>query len=514
MSQITEDVIFTIGQQNLWQNGGSAGAQVPAKLAPSTERTLATCLYQWLKHTDSRHIQIILGPRRVGKTVVLHQIVRNLLADGVDPSRIFFLRLDNIEFKNISLGGLARYVWQASGASQERPAYLMLDEVVLMQDWDRWLKTFHDDLWPLRIVATSSARTGLKIGQTESGLDRWREQYMLPCGLLETLKLLDKLPETMQAIPVGETLRATLAGVHNFTQLGVDLEAYRNMLMQIGGFPGVLTSYFPSEYSPAGQPDLFGRPDSFGRDAADIFPPPHQIQLYEDVVQKSIYIDIPKFFKLTDPSSLEAIVKRVARQMGTLWEPKNVSQELGISATTLNNYTMYLEQASLLILLPNYPTDRAHPQARGKKLFLIDAALRNSALLTKVTAQSDPTDFGLMLENLVVSALFSLGEQTRCRLHHWRHGRDGQHEVDVIYNDFNGPLAFEVGSSPKHSLSGLRALIDKYPQFKGGCYLVAPSAPIRPAETSPTGIGSLPLDILLLVADFQAAHALERRLGF
>lgn len=499
MSQITEDVIFAIGQQNLWQSGG----KVPARLAPDTERTIANSLYQWLKHADSRHIQIILGPRRVGKTVVLHQVVRKLLADGVDPSRIFFLRLDDIEFKNISLGKLARYVWQASGASEERPAYLLLDEVVLMEDWDRWLKTFHDDLWPLRIVATSSARTGLKIGQTESGLDRWREQYMQPCGLFETLKLLGKLPEAMHEIPVAETLRATLAEIHNFTQPGVELETYRNMLMQVGGFPGVLTSLQAVE-----QPDLFGRDD------VDIFPPPRQIQLYEDVVQKSIYIDIPKYFGITDPSSLEAIVKRVAKQMGTLWEPANVSQELGISATTLNNYTMYLEQASLVVLLPNYPSGGMQPRARGRKLFLIDSALRNATLLTKVTAQSDPADFGHMLENMVVSALFSLAEQARCHLHHWRYGKGGQYEVDVIYNDFNGPLAFEVGSSPKSSLPGLRALIDKYPQFKGGCYLITPNSPIRPAETSPTGIGSLPLDTFLLATDAQAMHALNRRLSY
>ncbi len=106
----------------------------------------------------------------------------------------------------------------------------------------------------------------------------------------------------------------------------------------------------------------------------------------------------------------------------------------------------------------------------------------------------------------MVSSLNTLAEQTRFRLYHWRYQKA---EVDVIYNDVNGPLAFEVSSSPGHSLSGLSALIEKYPEFHGNSYLVSPSAHFQAANLSPNGIGTIPLDLLLLAVDLQASHMMK-----
>lgn len=504
---ISMDAIIAIEQQNLWQ----AGVAIPPEFAPDNERYLAQNLYQWLQQNKSRHIQVILGPRRVGKTVVLYQIIRTLLADGKHPSRVFFLQLDDPDFKTTTLGNLVRYVIQVSGATATEPTYLMLDEVVAMEDWDKWLKTIYDGNWPVRIVATSSARTGLKLGQTESGLDRWREQYMLPCRLAESLKLLDALTEQMAQIPVGSTLRETLGNIHSLAPFEDDrekneLRRHRDMLLQVGGFPEFLVASLQSNRLVHQQ--LF---DTGERDA---FPLPHQMQLYDSIVDKSIYRDAPKFFNVNDPSSLETILYRAARQMGTQWKPTKVSNDLEVPLQTLNNYTKYLEMASLIVMLANFPGGEGKSQSRGKKLYFIDTALRNAVLRAKRSRHSSPADFGHMLENLVVSSLFSLAEQTRFRLYHWRQGKAGEYEVDVIYNDVNDPLAFEVGASHKHSLAGLQALINKHPQFSGSSYLVSPDVGFRPAELSHNGIGTVPLDLFLLVVDLQAAHALKLRFSY
>lgn len=492
---ITQAAAFAIERQNPWQSG----AEIPPEFAPANERYLVQNLYQWLREKRSRHIQVILGPRRVGKTAALFQTVRNLLADNVHPSRVFFLRLDDPDLQTDTLGNLARYIIQVSGATTSEPTYLMLDEVVLMDQWAQWLKSFYDDNWPLRVVATSSARTGLKLGQTES-VDRWREQHLLPCGLAESLKLLGEMEGEIEQIPAGQSFRETMNSVHRFGPPDSELEVHRNMLLQMGGFPGVLTAFPPPE-----QAALFGVAEK------GYFPHLHQIQLYENVVQKCIYIDIPKYFNITDPSSLETILYRAAQQMGNLWEPSNVSSDLGVSLTTLNNYTKHLEMASIILMLQNFPGGESRSQSRGRKIYFVDTALRNAILRYKGTRQHDPVDYGHMLENMVVSALFSLAEQTRFRLYHWRLGKSGEREVDVIYNDVNDPMAFEVGASSNHSLKGLKALIDKHPQFHGSSYLVAPNAAFKPAEFSENGIGSVPLDSLLLAADIHAAHTLNLR---
>ena len=96
-----------------------------------------------------------MGPRRVGKTTALYQTVRHLIADGVPPSRIWWLRLDHPLLLQEDLGALVHHVLSQTDATPDRPAHLMLDELVYTDSWDLWLKTFFDDAWPVRVAATT-----------------------------------------------------------------------------------------------------------------------------------------------------------------------------------------------------------------------------------------------------------------------------------------------------------------------------------------------------------------------
>ena len=149
-------------------------------------------------------------------------------------------------------------------------------------------------------------------------------------------------------------------------------------------------------------------------------------------------------------------------------------------------------------------------QRRGRKLYFIDGAVRNAALQRGIAPLEDPNEMGLLLENLAAASLRSLAAHSGVRLHHWREGRL---EVDLIYGDPQNPLAFEVASSPRHSRAGLAALIDRYEQFRGNSYLVAPNIPVVPAQFSDRGIGSLPLDAMLIAVGAQAHRAMMNRLG-
>ena len=126
-----------------------------------------------------------------------------------------------------------------------------------------------------------------------------------------------------------------------------------------------------------------------------------------------------------------------------------------------------------------------------------------------LAALDDPVEMGLLLENLVAGSLRTLANHAGIRLHHWREGRN---EVDLIYDDPRAPLAFEVASSPDHSRAGLEALIERHQQFRGSSFLVAPKAPMVPAQSSDCGIGSLPLDPFLVAVGAQSHRAMMNRL--
>ena len=96
------------------------------------------------------------------------------------------------------------------------------------------------------------------------------------------------------------------------------------------------------------------------------------------------------------------------------------------------------------------------------------------------------------------------------RLDHWREGRD---EVDLVLDLPGRPLAFEIASSTRHDRRGLHALLKRHPRFSGGAYLVSPDAPVRHPLPDGDGLGTLPLDALLLSVGQQSALALDRTLG-
>ena len=75
------------------------------------------------------------------------------------------------------------------------------------------------------------------------------------------------------------------------------------------------------------------------------------------------------------------------------------------------------------------------------------------------------------------------------------------------------PLAFEIASSPSHSLSGLQALIQRHPHFGGHSYLVAPQAAVIHPHDDSRGVGMLPLDTFLLAVGTQSHQAMLARLG-
>lgn len=479
-----EDLQRVFEEQNPWHRIG----EVPASLARAVERPLARLLWRRLRNDDPHRFQIVLGPRRVGKTTALYQTVRHLITDGVQPNRIWWLRLDHPLLLQENLGALVRHVLSQTDATPERPAYLMLDELVYTDAWDLWLKTFFDDRWPVRVAATSSATAALRQRRLESGAGRWAEQHLTPYGFDE---LLDLVGEDV-GLEAGTTLAGTIRSLPAGRRSGTRLETWRRTLMFVGGFPELLTR----------------RADGDGDEASRLLE--SQQVLRADAVERAIYKDIPQSFGLDSPMMLERLLYVLAAQVTGVLSPTNICGDLGLSQPTFDRYLSYLEHAFLVFTLPNYSGTESGIQRRGRKLYFVDGAVRNAALQRGLALLDDPAELGLLLENLAAATLRSLALHSGVRLHHWR---ERGNEVDVIYDHPDEPLAFEIGSSPRHPRAGMKAFMERHPRFAGRCYIVAPQVTVAHPESMAEGVGTLPLDLFLLCAGVQARDALERALG-
>lgn len=480
-----EDLQRVFDEQNPWQRRGS----VPDSLAPKVERPLAQLLWRRLRDDDPHRYQVVLGPRRVGKTTALYQTVRHLINDGIDPGRIWWMRLDHPLLLQESLEDLVRAAIEASGATTEHPAFLMLDELVYTDKWDLWLKTFYDDNWPVRIAATSSATAALRERRLESGVGRWSEQHLTPYLFSEFLDLIGRRPH----VDISDDLGASVAALAPGRRADDDLAAWRRTFMLVGGFPELLTRH----------------PENVIEEESDRLLQSQQI-LRSDAVERAIYKDIPQSFGVDNPLMLERLLYVLAARITGVLSPSNICKDLGLSQPTFDRYLSYLEQAFLVFTLPNYSGREASVQKRGRKLYFVDGAIRNAALQRGLAPLDNPEEQGTLVENLVAATLRSLALHTSSRLYHWR---DGKHEVDLVLDHPERPIALEVASSPQHSRAGLQVFAERHPRFRRGTYLVAPQAAVIHPESTSSGVGSLPLDLLLLLVGAQAEAALARGLG-
>ena len=464
------DIVRALREQNPWHRTGT----VPDTLAPSTERPLVAGITAALTRSDLRRFQVILGPRRVGKTTVMYQAARHLLSAGVAASRVWWLRLDHPLFLDLELGFLVKTVMETArdDLSLDDPLYLFLDELVYARNWDRWLKTFFDEQWPVRIVGSSSAVAALRRQHPETGVGRWDERYLTPYLLTEYLGLVGKPTDLGSVASLSEALEAAVRPGLEYQVLA---EARKELLFT-GGFPELLVRFKQTDI------DSERLVES-------------QRVLRADAVERAIYKDIPPSFGVDNPLQVERLLYVAAGQAAQLFSAKNVSQQLGITEPTVEKYVGYLERSFVLFTLNNFSGGEVARQRRGRRLYFYDGAIRNAALERGLAPMSDPVEMGLLYENMAAAHLYCLSMLTSGRCYHWRDGTD---EVDLIYDEPEDPHAFEVASSPGHSRSGLIKFVQRYPRYRGRAWLVAVDAPFLRAADSAEGIGQLSLDQFLV----------------
>ncbi|WP_256009784.1 AAA family ATPase [Desertivirga xinjiangensis] len=62
--------------------------------------------YPFVKEKDIRRAVVLMGPRRVGKTVMMFHAIDELLHEGVNPQKTFFVGIDNPIYLSLSLEDL------------------------------------------------------------------------------------------------------------------------------------------------------------------------------------------------------------------------------------------------------------------------------------------------------------------------------------------------------------------------------------------------------------------------
>ena len=125
---------------------------------------------QAMRHTEANHglALLINGPRRVGKTTIINQVIRCLIEDKKIPvNRILFFSLDDPIIQQLPQKDqgtlfealLAQWAQVAGTALRTSPniLYCFLDEVQRLPRWELYIKRYIDLRYPIRFIISGSA---------------------------------------------------------------------------------------------------------------------------------------------------------------------------------------------------------------------------------------------------------------------------------------------------------------------------------------------------------------------
>lgn len=134
-----------------------------------------------------RRAVVLIGPRRVGKTVMLKHLIQRLLDEGCAGTTILFVSLDTPLYSGHSLESMVRLFVDTHQHPPEQPLWVLFDEVQYLKDWEVHLKSLVDTFPRIRFVASGSAAAALRMKSRESGAGRFTEFVLPPLTFAEYL---------------------------------------------------------------------------------------------------------------------------------------------------------------------------------------------------------------------------------------------------------------------------------------------------------------------------------------
>jgi predicted AAA+ superfamily ATPase len=159
----------------------------------------SVCWVPRIKQTfdlDTDAVYTLRGPRQVGKTTLLKDMIRDLINQNVSPRNIFYFTCDLIDNPKALADTITSYLEMVRPDKTQR-AYLLIDEVSSVKDWQKAIKFLADKD---SLIQTTLILTG------SHTLDIKKASEKLPGRRGEAKDLLDKIMLPMKFAEYAETL--------------------------------------------------------------------------------------------------------------------------------------------------------------------------------------------------------------------------------------------------------------------------------------------------------------------
>ena len=352
---------------------------------PTFQREYAAVLATRLAE-PRRFIQVVAGPRQVGKTTLVQQVLTQL-----DRANVF-VSADEPALRD---GAWLAAQWERARLlakdAGKRGAVLALDEVQKIPDWSETVKRLWDEdtrqRLPLRVVLLGSAPLLVQRGLSESLAGRFEILHLPHWSFSE--------------------MRAAF---------GFTVEQF----VYFGGYPGAAS--------------LVGDHARWRR------------YLLDSLIETTLARDVLLLTRVDKPALLRRLFELGCRYSGQVLSYTKMLGQLhdAGNTTTLAHYLELLSGAGMLTGLSKYSGKAVRSRASSPKLQVFNTALLTAQSgLTPIEARADGEFWGRLTESAVGAHLANAAACGQCELLYWR---EGNLEVDFVLRAGRVVVGLEVKS--------------------------------------------------------------------
>jgi hypothetical protein len=349
-----------------------------------------------------KFIQVILGPRQVGKTTMVNQLISQLSTLNLYQSADAVTATNSVWLTQVWES--ARIRLKTTGTKE---LLLIIDEIQKIENWSevvkqQWDKDTLENI-NIKVILLGSSRLLIQKGLSES-----------LAGRFETLHLGHwSLPEMQQAF-------------------GWSAQQY----IYFGGYPGSATLINDEE-----------RWKNYIKDS---------------LIETSISKDILMLTRVDKPALLKRLFEVGCQYSGQILSYTKIIGQLqdAGNTTTLANYLKLLSDSGLLGGLEKFAGDIIRKRGSSPKFQVYNNSLITSqSNITYREATANTQLWGRLTESSVGAHLINHSISQRYNLYYWR---EGNYEADFILENGNKIIALEVKSGLKAKNAGMSVFADKF----------------------------------------------------
>ncbi|MFH0905753.1 MAG: ATP-binding protein [archaeon] len=401
-----EEKIKLIKSQNIWWNNKKY----------SSEKYKRRIFDQIYNDNKNKQVTLITGPRRIGKTVILNQLIEKLLEENISSKNILFINIDDIRLDITNPKDLLEildYFEKHISKQDSKQKIIILDEIQKLNDWQGILKTYYDSEPNYKFYISGSASNISYMKGSSKLVGRLNKFELLPLSYREFRDYKN------YSIKTGPIDLFKISSKELFTKLNINLidttEKIFNDYFLNGGYIKLNT-------------------------IEDYLEKAKEIELLLDL---SINKDIYENYKIRNLKKLHDILRLLSRSTISPQSAYNLSKTIKIKPDTISEYLSYLESVYLISNLELYSFSEKGKISSPNKYYFVDLAILNyfNNILDKDFYLLN-SYLGQAAENLVFNHLKKYTKDNNLQLGYFQY-KDNK-EIDfILYTPFK-KLPIEV----------------------------------------------------------------------